>query len=74
MGTTLAPRPRTVEHGRQVAVAQVPGDADEMAQIITADFGERLGRGNDLDMPAVFEDEQVTLPQPVRLFQVEQEF
>ncbi len=63
-----------VEHGRQVAVAQMPGDTDEMAQIITADFGERLGRGNDLDVPAIFKHQPVALAQPVRLFQVEQEF
>ena len=35
--------------GRQVPVAEMPGDAHEGERVGGADFGERLGRGHNLD-------------------------
>src|SRR4051812_34166907 len=37
---------------RQMAVAEMPADPDQMLRIAPADFGERLGRGDHLDQPA----------------------
>ena len=43
------------ELGRQVAVAEMPGDAGQRRRVGGADFGERLGRGHDFDDAAVLE-------------------
>ena len=59
--------------GRQVPVAEMPGDAHEGERVGGADFGERLGRGQNLDEAAVLEPEAVAAAQHRRLRQVEQE-
>ena len=40
--------------GRQMTVAEMPGDANQMPRIGDADFGQRLGRRHHFDQPPVF--------------------
>ena len=61
------------QFGRQVAVAEMPGDADQRRGLGGANFGERLRRGDDLDDPPVLELEPVAAAQQHRLFEIEQE-
>ena len=60
--------------GRQVPIAEMPGEADQMLRIVPPDFEERLGRCHHLDQPAIFEHQRVAAAQRNRVFQVEQEF
>ena len=62
-----------VEHRRQVPVAKVPSDAHEMTQIRAANFSEWFGRGDNFDKSPVLQHQCVTLAQPMRLFQIQQE-
>jgi hypothetical protein len=56
----------------QVAVTQMPGQADQMLRVVATDLHERLRGRDDLDQPAVFEHQRVAAPQRDRGFQVEQ--
>jgi hypothetical protein len=58
---------------RQMAVAEMPGDADEMHGIAGADFEQRLGRGDHLDQPPVLQHQRVATAQRDDVGQVEQE-
>jgi len=60
--------------GRQMAVAEMPGDANQMKGIGTADFHQRLGGRDHLDQPAVLQHQRVAATQRHRVFQIEQEF
>jgi hypothetical protein len=60
--------------GRQMAVAEMPGDTDQMQRIGAADFDQRLGSGDHLDQAAVFQHQRVAAAQRDGVFQVEQEF
>jgi hypothetical protein len=60
--------------GRQVSVAEVPGEADQMLRVARPDFQERLGRRHHFDQPAIFELQCVAAAQGDRIFQIEQEF
>ena len=60
--------------GRQMAVAEMPGDADQMQGIGAADFEQRLGCRDHLDQAAVFQHQRVAAAQCDGVFQVEQEF
>jgi hypothetical protein len=60
--------------GRQVPIAEVPGEADQMLRIAPPDFQQRLGRGHHLDQPPIFEHQRIPAAQGDRLFQIEQEF
>ena len=62
-----------VSLGRQVPVAEMPGDAHEGEGVGGADLGERLGRGHNLDDAAVLQPEAVAAAQHRGLRQVEQE-
>ena len=57
---------------RQMAIAEMPGDAREMQRVGAADFEERLRRGNDLDKTAVVEHQRVAVAQFRRCRQIEQ--
>ena len=61
------------QFGRQVAVAEMPGDAGQRGGVGGADFGQRLRRGDDLDDAAVLELQAVAGAQHHRFRQVEQE-
>src|SRR5712675_656940 len=47
----IAPDPQALRHdlGRQMTIAEMPGDADQMLRIVAADLGQRLGGGDHLD-------------------------
>ena len=59
--------------GRQMAVAEMPGDADEMQGIGAADLDQRFGRRDHFDEPAVFQHQRVAAAQSHRVFEDEQE-
>ncbi len=44
---------------RQVTVAKMPGDANQMLRIVAANFDQRLRRRDDLYQPAVLEHQRV---------------
>jgi hypothetical protein len=60
--------------GRQVPIAEVPGEANQMLRIAPPDFQKRFGRRHHLDQPAIFEHQRVAAPQGDRIFQIEQKF
>jgi hypothetical protein len=59
---------------RQMAVAEMPGDPNQMLRIGAANFGQRLRCRDDLDQPVIVEHQRVTAAQHRGIFQVEQEF
>ncbi len=61
------------QFGRQVAIAEVPGDARQRGGVGGADFGERFGRGDDFDDAAVLQLQPVAGAQHHRFGQIEQE-
>jgi hypothetical protein len=72
----VAPDPQAFAHdlGRQMAVAEMPGDPDQMLRIAPAYFEQRFRRCDDFDQPAVVEHQRVAAAQRDRGFQIEQEF
>ena len=60
--------------GRQMAIAEMPGDPDQMQRIGAADFEQRFRGGHNLDQPPVFEDQRIAAAQRDGALQVEQEF
>ena len=72
----IAPDPQALGHDlrRQMAVAEMPGDPDQMMRIGAADLEQRLRRRDHLDQPAVVEHQRVAAAQRDRVFQIEQEF
>jgi hypothetical protein len=59
---------------RQMTVAEMPGDADEMMRIVAADLEQRLGRRHHLDEPAILQHQRIAAAQRDGVLQVEQEF
>jgi len=59
--------------GRQVAVAEMPGKAHEMAGIGAADLDQRFRRSHHLDAAAVFQHESVAAAQGDGVFEIKQE-
>jgi hypothetical protein len=57
---------------RQMTVAKMPGDPDQMLRIVTPDLDQRLRRGDDLDQSVIVEHQRVTASQHGRVFQVKQ--
>ena len=55
-----------------MAVAEMPGDPNQMLRIVAANFGQRLRRRDHLDQPAIVEHQRVAAAQRDRVFQVEQ--
>ena len=60
--------------GRQMPIAEMPGNSHQMQRIVTADFEQRLGRRDYLDQAAVFQYQRIAAAQCDRVFQIEQEF
>ena len=58
---------------REVAVAEVPGDADEFGIGVGVEFGQRFRTGADADGAAGFEHEAVAVAQAGGLGEIEQE-
>jgi hypothetical protein len=69
----VAPDPKTVAHDlrRQMAIAEMPGEANQVEWIAAADFEQRLRRGNDFDQTPVFQNQRVATAQRNRSFEVE---
>jgi len=61
------------QFGRQMPVAEMPGDAGERGGVGGANFGQFLGRGDHFDDPPVVERQPVAAAQHHRFGQVEQE-
>ena len=57
-----------------MAIAEVPGEPDQMLRIPALDLDQRLGGGNDFDQATVVEHQRIAAAQRDRLFEVEQEF
>ena len=57
---------------REVAVAEVPGDADELGVGMGVDFGERFGAGADADELAAVGLQGVAVAQAVGLGEIQQ--
>jgi hypothetical protein len=72
----IAPDPQALRHdlGRQMAVAEMPGDPHQMEWIVTANLDQRLRRRHHLDQAAVVEHQRVAAAQRQRVLEVEQEF
>ncbi|KPF96436.1 hypothetical protein IP86_16215 [Rhodopseudomonas sp. AAP120] len=49
--------------GRQMPVAEMPGQSHQMQRIATADLQQRLRRGNHFDQPAIVEHQRVAAAQ-----------
>jgi hypothetical protein len=58
--------------GRQMPIAEVPGDSHQMLRIGAADFHERFRCRHDLDQPAVLENQGVAAPQRDGALQIKQ--
>jgi len=59
---------------RQMTVAEMPGDPDQMVRIGAANFNQRLRRRDHFDQPAVVEHQCIAAAQRDGVFQIEQEF
>lgn len=59
---------------RQVAVAEMPGDADQMQRIGAADLDQRLRGRHHLDQPAILQHQRIASAQRNGVFEIEQEF
>jgi hypothetical protein len=68
------PQPLTDDLGRQMAVAEMPGDPDQMMRIRDADLEQRFRRRDHFDQPAIVEHQRVAAAQRDGVFKVEQEF
>ena len=60
--------------GRQMAVAEVPGDAGQRQRVGGSDFRQRFGLGDHLNHAPVLEPQPVAAAQHCRFREVEQEF
>jgi hypothetical protein len=60
--------------GRQVTVAEMPGDASERERVGGPDLRQRLGLGDHLDHPSVLKPQPVAAAQHRRLDKIEQKF
>ncbi len=71
----IAPDPQTPGHDlrRQMAVAEMPGDANQMLRVGPPDLDQRLRRRNHLDQPAIVQHQRVAAAQRDRVFEIEQE-
>jgi hypothetical protein len=72
----IAPDPQAARRDlcRQMTVAEVPGDPDQMLRISTANLDQRLRRRDDLDQPGIVKHQCVAAAQDGGIFQIEQEF
>jgi len=57
----IAPDPQGLGHdlGRQMTVAEMPADPDQVMRIGAANFEQRFGCRDHLDQPVVFEHQRV---------------
>jgi hypothetical protein len=72
----ISPDPQALGHdlGRQMPVAEMPGQTHQMERILSANFKQRLRRRHHLDQPPVLQDQRIAATQRHGGFQVEQKF
>lgn len=72
----VAANPQAFRHDlrRQMAIAEMPGDAHQMQRVGAADFHQRLGSGDHLDQAAVLQHQGIAAAQRDGVLEVEQEF
>lgn len=58
---------------REVAVAEMPGQPQQMLRIAGADLGQRFRRTDNLDEPSIFEADRVARAQGHGFGQIQQE-
>jgi hypothetical protein len=61
------------QFGRQMAIAEMPGDPHQGGGVGAANFSQGLGRSDDFDDPPVLQRQAIAGPQHHRLRQIEQE-
>jgi hypothetical protein len=59
---------------RQMTVAEMPGDPNQMLRIGAANLGQRLRRRDNLDQPVIVEHQRIAAAQHGGIFQIQQEF
>jgi hypothetical protein len=72
----ISANPQALWHDlrRQMAIAEMPGHANQMQRIGAADLKQRLRRRHHLDQPAVFQHQGVAAAQRDGVFEIKQEF
>jgi hypothetical protein len=60
--------------GRQMTVAEMPGDTHQMMRIGAANFHQRLGCSDHFDQTAIFQHQRIATAQGNGVFQIKQEF
>ena len=75
LNDVIAPDAKTLRDnlGRQMTVAEMPGEANQMVRVDASDLNQRLRRRDDLNQPAIVEHQRVTAAQHGCVFQIEQE-
>jgi len=68
------PQPFADDLGRQMAVAEMPRNPDQMMRVDAADLDQRLWRRDHFDQPAIVEHERIAAAQGDRILEIEQEF
>jgi hypothetical protein len=59
---------------REMAVAEMPGDPNQMLRIGAANLGQRLRCRDDLDQPFIVEHQRITAVQHRGSFEIQKEF
>ena len=57
---------------RQMTVAEMPGDPDQVMRVGPLDLQQRLGRGDHLDQPAVLQHQRIAASERDSAFEIEQ--
>jgi hypothetical protein len=57
----VAPDPQSAPRDlrRQMAVAKMPGETNQMLRVVTSDFQQRLRRGYDFDQPVILQHQRI---------------
>jgi len=59
--------------GRQMTIAEMPGQADQMKRILPTDFKQWLRCRNHLDQSPIFQNQRIAAAQRYRCFEIKQE-
>src|SRR5882724_1374394 len=72
----IAPDPQALGHDlrRQMAVAEMPGDPNQMVRVGAFYLEQRLRRRHDFDQTSIVEHQRVATAQRDRVLQIEQKF
>jgi hypothetical protein len=72
----IAPDPQAFRHDlrRQMTIAEVPGDPNQVMRVGALDLDQRLRRGDDLNQPTIVQHQRVPASQHNGAFQIEQKF